>query len=381
MLWINFLHLYQPANSEARHIEEATEKSYWRIVRALEEHPRTRFTLNISGCLILRWEDLGYSSLLERLSRLVRRGQAELVGSAAYHPLLPLIPEAEAERQILENEAILEKYFQVKPRGFFLPEMDYSPKAAKLVKKLGYEWLILDEISCTGKLGQAEPGRVYLDGNSGLKVLFRSREFSQSYIPEKLLKSDAEGALVTATDGELYGLRHEDPDAYFEKILKTGIKTSTISEFIRGKKPIRASLVPSTWESTEEELRAGRPFALWADKKNSIQVRLWKLAALAYETGEKFKRDENHYWFRWHLVRGLASCTFWWASAKDLKHVFGPISWGPDEIERGTNELVRAIRSLADIGTRPAKLRAEKLNSEIRKLVWERHWRKYWKKK
>lgn len=381
MLWINFLHLYQPANSEARHIEEATKKSYWRIVRALEEHPRTRFTLNISGCLIMRWEDLGYSSLLERLSRLVRRGQAELVGSAAYHPLLPLIPEAEAERQILENEAILEKYFQVKPRGFFLPEMAYSPKAAKLVKKLGYEWLILDEISYAGKLGQAEPGRVYLDGNSGLKVLFRSREFSQSYIPEKLLKSDAEGALVTATDGELYGLRHEDPDAYFEKILKTGIETSTISEFIRGKKPIRASLVPSTWESTEKELRAGRPFALWADKKNPIQVKLWKLAALAYETGEKFKRDENHYWFRWHLVRGLASCTFWWASVKDLKHVFGPISWGPDEIERGTNELVRAIRSLADIGTRPAKLRAEKLNSEIRKLVWERHWRKYWKKK
>ena len=47
MLWINFLHIYQPANSDAFVIREATEKSYLRLIRALEEHPNLHFTFKI----------------------------------------------------------------------------------------------------------------------------------------------------------------------------------------------------------------------------------------------------------------------------------------------------------------------------------------------
>ena len=409
MNWINFLHFYQPANADAHIIKEAIDLSYYRIVRALEEYPKIKFTLNITGCLVLRWEEMGYLDLIKRIKKLIKRNQIELVGTASYHPLLPLIPEKEAIRQIKDQEKILKKYFgiKLKPKGFFLPEMAYSPKIGKLIKKLGYKWIILDEVAFNGKLNQVDFNKIYEDKQTGLKIIFRSREFSKSYVPETVLKILAENKspqppftkegrllnspftkggegdlIITATDAELYGLRHIDHTAEFEKLLKyKNLKTKTVSEFIKNKEtkfPI-GNLVPCNWESTEKELKNKLPFALWYDKKNKIQQKLWELSNLVYKTVEKNKKDKNSYWARWHLVRGLASCTYWWASAKDFR-LFGPISWSPDEIERGTNELIRSIRTLENEGTRKDKIEAEKLYIKIKQMVWHKHWNYYWKK-
>ena len=108
-------------------------------------------------------------------------------------------------------------------------------------------------------------------------------------------------------------------------------------------------------------------------------MKLWELANTSYDLIEKHKNDQNYVWAYWHLVRGLASCTFWWASAKDFR-LFGPISWSPDEIERGSNELIRAIRALDSEDTRKDKIEAEKLYISIKHKVWNKHWSYYWKK-
>ena len=308
MLWINFLHLYQPVHTDAHIIKEATEMSYWRLVRALEEHPRTKFTLNISGCLFLRWEELGYSDLIKRIGGLVERGQVELTGSAAYHPLLPLIPEEEVIKQIKENEEILKKHFgaDFKPKGFFLPEMAYGSSVAKIVKDLGYEWLILDEIACCGCLDKVDFSKAYLDKNSGLKIAFRSRKISKSYVPDTLTetikdKKDSSTPIITATDGELYGLRHNDPTAVFEKLLDNKkLQTQTISEFLNGRTTEEVVPVACSWETTEEEIKAKKPYALWHDKKNKIQNKIWDLAFLAYNILKKYQNDKNYSWARWH---------------------------------------------------------------------------------
>lgn len=384
MQWINFLHIYQPGNMNDYIIKEATQKSYLRIIRALEEHPQIKFTLNISGCLLTRWESLGYHDLFTRIKKLIDSGRLELVGTASYHPILPLISIGEAERQIKENEAILQKYFgaNFKPRGFFFPEMAYGPAVAKLIKKLGYEYLILDEIACNGKLNQTDCAQVYLDKNSALKIIFRSRKISNSYVPESILKLLQSGKnnqiIVTATDGELYGLRYNDPTAIFENILTDPkLQTLTISEFIGAQKGAPVKVSASTWESTEKELKNKQPYAIWFNKKNKLQALLWRLAKVAEDSTEKFSKDKNIYWVRRHLARGLASCMFWWASAKDFRPVFGPVAWSPDEIEKGTNELVRAVRSITDSKSKPDKIKAEKLYLQIIKLTWTIHWKKF----
>jgi len=387
MIWINFLHFYQPVNTDAHIIKEATEKSYLRVVRALEENPHIKFTFNVNGCLFYRLEELGYSNLLRRLVVLVKKGQLELTGNAAYHPLLPLIDIREVERQILETESLLQKYFgqNYKPKGFFLSEMAYSQKVAELIKKMGYEWIILDEISKSGKLEEVDQSKEYVDKYSGLKVIFRSRNLSNSFVPrtiQKLHEEKREGCFVTATDGELYGLRHIDHTGEFEKILKIkDLKTLTISECQKTKKESEiVSPVSSNWESTESEMCNKRPFFLWHNKKNVVQANLWRLANLTYKAVESRTDDDNYVWARWHLVRGLASCTFWWASGKDFSHNFGPLAWNPDEIERGTNEFIRAVRALENENTRSLKMKAEKLYIQIKKQIWEQHWAYYWKK-
>lgn len=395
MLWINFLHIYQPATADDHTIKEATEKSYLRIIRALEERPRVKFTLNINGCLIERWQELGYSYLIKRINRLIRKKQIELTGTAFYHPILPLIPEEEAKRQIKDQKKILKKYFgnSIKLRGFFIPEMAYGERAGKLIKKFGYEWIILDEISAQGKLNAVKTNQAYQDKKSGLKVIFRSRADSSIYFPDKFPKIKKSGRIfITATDGELYGLKHEDPTAEFEKMLgNKNLTTLTISEFIKitsllyekglGEVGIKKiDLITSNWESTEKEIKNKNPYALWFNKKNKIQNKLWRFAKFAYDIIRLHSKDKNYYWARWHLSRGLASCAFWWASARDFRHVFGPVAWGPDEIEKGLSELVRSIRALDKTTTRRTKIKAEKIYLNIKHLIWRKHWTYHWKK-
>ena len=399
MLWLNFLHFYQPANAEFYNIRKALDKSYWRLLRLLEEHPDLRFTANISGCLLERLAEEKETAFIERLKFLVKKGRLELTGSAAYHGFLPLLPEAETVRQIKTNEKILKKFFgaNFKPSGFFLPEMAYSPAVAKLIKRLGYTWIILDEIAYSGGTNRhPDPRLVYLDSASGLKVIFRSREFSNAYPPDKLLPifrklaagsvapdKNKEAIFITATDAELYGLRHEDPTAELEKIVKLkSLETRTLSSFIKSVRPpySKITLCPSSWESSSSEVKNRRPYDLWFNKKNKIQMTLWKLANLSLALGEKFKKDKNFYWYRWHLVRGLASCTFWWASAHDFSKIYGPYTWSPDDIERGLEDLIRSVRSFFDPKTKRSKLEAEKYYLQIKKMIWEEHWQKHWQK-
>lgn len=383
MLWINFLHFYQPANIEKEKIIEAAEKSYSKILTRLEKNPDIKFTANLSGSLLIRFaEELKYDPLINRFASLIAKGQIEIAGTAAYHPLIPLTNSKIVLEQIKEQEELLKKYLTPnKPRGFFLPEMAYSPEAGKQIKKLGYEWIILDEISSgSRRLGKTDTSKIYQDQKSGLKVIFRSRYWSSGYIPKNLLENweALQGkTIITGTDAELYGLKHEDHTGSFPRLLeKSGLRTAIISEFIDSldAPPEPVDLSPSSWETTEKEIEGGAPFALWSGN-DKIHEKLWKLARLAEKLYLKHKKSAAGYWAYWHLARGLASCTFWWASGKSFDHNFGPKAWSPDEIEKGVNELVRAVRSLEKFTDLKTKLRAEKLALEIKKLVWEKHWK------
>lgn len=387
MKWINFLHIYQLSNTDGYAIKEATEESYSRIIKALEENPNVNFTFNITGCLINRWRQLGYEDLIKRIKRLVKRSQIELVGSVSYHCLMPLVPEEEIERQIKENMGILRENFgkNFPLKGFFMPEMAYSRKVAGIVKKLGFDWIILDEIAYKGRLGEVDFSKGYIDKASGLEIIFRSREFSNSYLPDLLSGKKfkpKDNLVITATDGELYGLRRKDIWGKFEKLLiKKDLITETISSFLeKREKKEKIYPVACNWESSKEELESGKPYFSWFNEDNEIQGLLWELASFVYKTVEKFHHDDNYHWARFHLSRGLASCTFWWASAKDFSYIYGPYAWNPDEIERGLNEMIRAIRSLNDVTTRKTKIKAEKLYIEIKRMIWEKHWSYYWKK-
>ncbi|MCF7860043.1 hypothetical protein K9M09_00265 [Patescibacteria group bacterium] len=383
MIWINFFHLYQPANSPIERIQEAVDKSYARLARLMLEHPHLKFTANISGCLLERLQESSSTAIINDWRTLLKSGRLELVGSAAYHAFLPFIDEEEIRYQIKRQEELTWEILgvDIKQGGFFLPEMAYTPALGKLIKNLGYKWLILDEASLPDTL--TNPQTAYIDANSGLSVLVRQREFSNAYAPD-LINDLAKvnklpQIIVTATDAELYGLRHEDPSAELEKMVKIkDLQTNTISDYLDTLDKLPSIKFQSASWETNWQHDQKQPFAIWKEKGNKTQTLLWDLAALALKAGKKFKNDNNYAWYRWHLSRGLASCSFWWASGRNFSHNFGPIAWNPDEVENGLNDLLRSLRSLEDKRSLKYKIKAEKLASDIKKSLWTRHWSDYW---
>ncbi len=381
MLWLNFIHLYQPANSPSYRIKEAVEKSYLRLTKILEDHPNLNLTANISACLLERLHEEKYDSLLNRWQKLIKSGQLELVGSAAYHGFLPLLPESEVVYQIDKQEEITADILQVdvKGGGFFLPEMAYNPKLANLIKSKNYQWLILDEAVLPNNVNYLP---ALIDENSGLQVVVRNRKLSNSYLPDKInngVGNEDLSLMITATDAELYGLRHEDPTRELEKMLKVSdLKSQSISQFLKQQEDLKTyKLRAATWE-TDWLKDASNPFKIWHDKNNKLQSDLWLLANLAIDLGQIFTDDKNYKWYRWHLDRGLASCIFWWASGRDFSHNFGPVAWSPDEVEAGLSDLIKSIRSLRSPDSQLYKLKAEKITNRIQRRLWKTHWRKYW---
>lgn len=387
--WINFLHIYQPPYQQADLVQKITRESYWPLTKILKENKQAKLTLNFSGVLLEQLYNIEAEKLIEEFKKLIARGQIELVGSARYHPILPLLPENEIKRQISLNDQILNQAFDqyYKPEGFFLPEMAYSLKVAKIIKSLGYKWIILDEIAYNGKLGSVDYNKKYKIKGLGLNVVFRNRGLSTTFPPETILgltkKSNPPNYLVSATDGEMYGHHHYDDKNLFTRALNhPQINTLTISEYLK-KLPEKSELITplaSSWETTPEELEKKNPFALWQDPKNSIHQNLWELRKIAIRVINQSKEEGLNYdWARRHLDRGLSSCAWWWASEKKLG-VFNYLTWDPDTIEKGIKELISSIRSLKNVSNK-TKLEAEKYYHLLIKAIWKKHWKKYSKLK
>ncbi|MEK7552034.1 MAG: hypothetical protein AAB534_01325 [Patescibacteria group bacterium] len=381
--WINFLHIYQPPTQDSAILKKVSEESYSHILKLADKYPDLKLTLNISGSLLEKFQENHMGELIEGYKKLLESRRIELTGSAMYHPILPLIPESEVIDQIALNNKKCEEVFGdlYKPTGFYLPEMAYSKKVAKIIKDAGFKWIILDEIHFPN--GQVSDKTKYILKDIGLEVLFRDRKFSKSFPPESVvenLEKINEKYLITAHDGELYGHWHKEEKGYYDKAFKNqDIKNLLVSEYLNELKETQeVEPVEANWESLGEEIKNGNPYALWNTSKNKIQKELWSLEELVYSIISKNESDPNFKEAKSHYDKGVSSCYFWWASERKID-VFSPISWNPTEIEKGLNELLRSIRSLNKLDGK-IKIKAEKDFNNLRTLIWQKHWERESKK-
>lgn len=377
IVWVNFLHIYQPPWQDRGVLEQISSESYEYLITLFEKYPNFKASLNITGNLVEQLDNVR-PDLLKRLQTLVKKNQLELTGSSKYHALLPLLPEKEIKRQIELNKQTLSQYFDSKKiKGFYMPEMAYSDKVAKLVKKQGFEWIILDPICYKG---QVDNNILYVHKETGLKIVFRDRQISKSYPAEIIfhkLKNMISDRIITGTDGEIYGHFHEDWQGHIEKIMQNkNLRVENVSKYLGSlKTKKKINLRAGSWESSEKDLKRNVPYGLWDDPKNKIHKSLWKLLHLATDLIGKYKKDKNWHWSRQHLDKGESSCTFWWASAQRPSE-FSPLTWNPDMIDNGSEELIRAVRSLS-LASYQEKIKAEKIYIDIKKNTWLNHWRKY----
>ena len=146
--WANFLHIYQPAEQRREILDAVVAQCYRPIFQRLKHDPRIRLTLNVTGALLELFDQYHYRDLIDCLRKVGKEGRIEFTGSAKYPHLCRFLENDEIVRQIqLNNQA--NRYFLgavYQPRGFFPPEMAYKPNRQHLLK-LGFTWIILDEIA------------------------------------------------------------------------------------------------------------------------------------------------------------------------------------------------------------------------------------------
>lgn len=382
MFWSNFLHFYQPPNQQKDILERIVNESYRPLMRIFRDNPQAKATININGGLLELLEEDGYKDVVNDLRKLLRRGQIELTGSAKYHAFLPLLPENEIRRQIEINEETLRRYFgEWKKKGFFPPELAYDFNLARIVKEMGYEWIVAAQIAFGSEIPRFD--RTYKVKDLGdFKIFFRHKQASvlilsgitrsvESFFAEldaNLLA--ANHYILTIMDAETFG--HHRPglqDLLFEFYKKGGedlqpILVSDLPKYFS--EVYEVAPRASTWSNEEQDfwldkekkVAAQSPFLLWKDRSNPIHKLQWEFVEFVLRTiqSEKLKKVRDM------LDRALSSDMFWWASAKPW--------WSLEMIESGAYELKKLVETIPGV-SEEEKMRAEQYYHQILDLAFE----------
>lgn len=358
MYWSNFLHIYQPPTQSEAIVRKVTEESYRTIVRTLNKFPESKITLNINAVLTEFLATFGLDDVIRGLRTLAERGQIEFTGSAIYHPILPLIPEDEVVRQITLNTEVNKHYFGdvYNPKGFFPPEMCYSKDIARIVAGLGFQWIIVDEISYNGRVGNVSFDRIYtVDGLEGFIVFFKERPFSagitygaypaaEPFLEALHNRVNTNTYLLSGTDGEVYGHHRPGQENLLSEIYERKTPTTcTVSELI-DIFSTRETVTPlsSSWSTWEDEMAAGIPYPQWQYPGHAIHTLQWQLTEVVLHIIKKTGKDVPNFSDARNLVdKGLHSCQYWWASCRPW--------WSVEMIEWGAGELYHAVELLGNM--------------------------------
>lgn len=380
MRWSNFFHIYQPPAWNADIIRQVANESYRPLIDILERHPGLHITLNITGSLIEQLVALNLQDVLDRFRHLVEKGQVEIVGSAMYHPILPLLPATEIRRQITLQEELLHRFFGpvYKPAGFFPPEMAYSDILEPILAEFGFQWVIVDEPSAGGPIGKVNFDQRYRTPN-GLGLIFRNRSVSDylSFIadikkPEDSLRAithddRSQHELVTAMDGENLGHHRHGVEKLWEFLVTwPDMTTATLSQYRDSLRPDTVVIPqPASWSSQVAEVSAGVPFGLWNHPDNPIHQLQWELTNEVIATVEQAVGDDHYEAARRLLDQALASDKFWWASASPW--------WDITIIIRETQKLADVITPLTNLKPRTRNT-VERLMDQVAATaqLWEK---------
>ncbi len=354
------LHMYQPSTQDIKVLKKINDECYQPLFRIIQQYENAQFCLNINGVLVEMLYEFGLGETMDLIKDLVKQKKIEIVGTGKFHPILPLIPKEEAERQIHLNEDVNRREFgnNWKKLGFFPPEMAISPAIIELVKNLGYEWIIISGVACPtnwpyDKIHQAANKLLlyFRDDILSNKISFKNittKEFIDNL--NNLYKS--ESYIIISQDVETFGHHHAHYETDFlGKVLRklekeNDICTCFISELKKYFPIEKKGLIPkeSSWSTTEQDLKQNIPFPLWKHPKNEVHKYYWKILKSLNKLMELLEGiDKSKNWeveqysntARWFYDRGLHSCPTWWAN-------YNRGIWNPNLIYKGIELLIKA---------------------------------------
>ncbi|MFX1327933.1 MAG: hypothetical protein ACFE91_07290 [Promethearchaeota archaeon] len=362
--WAPLLHIYQPPTQDLNVLINIDKDCYRPLFSLLEECDNAKFCLNINGVLIELLYEFGMSDTMDLLKNLVSESKIEIVGTAKFHPILPLIPNKEAQHQVQMNEELNKREFgRWERKGFFPPELAISGGVAKYIRQLGYKWVIMSGIACPIEWPY---DKIYMSPN-GLQLFFRddilsnkiafksikAKDFVKDIITLHKDKDKSNPTyVITALDGETFGYHIKNYEKTFlgktlELINETDkINITFITDLDLHFPFAKKKIVPreSSWSTTYEDLKANIPYPLWDHPDNNVHKYYWKI--MKSLNNLMFLIDtldltidweiENYYnTARYFYDRGIYSCPVWWSNPQNG-------TWSPNLIYKGIELLMRA---------------------------------------
>lgn len=296
------LHLYQPPNQRPDMLEKITKESYLPAMDFVLEHPRVCFAADIarSASEALEQSATGRRFILS-LREAVKEKKISLVNTAAYHPILPLIPEKEIKRQLILNEISYKELLKddyIKCEGVFPPEMAFSENIIPAFRQLDYRWAVTDDVPFT-TIHHCPSPFDWIPQVNGLAVFLRSNLWSKKIAFDPTdgktfaahLKTEVKnwfgkrrGYLVVWLDWETFG--HHRPEfidsflkPFFEN-LGPGINAISPEELL-SRYPKREIFVPpGTWSTTAEDFRHKNYWPLWKNPHVEFHQIWWQIAKI-----------------------------------------------------------------------------------------------------
>ncbi|MDO8516144.1 MAG: hypothetical protein Q7S28_02760 [bacterium] len=351
MRWANFIHIYQPADQSLPILDAVVNQSYRRVFNGLAKIPSFKLTLNINGALTELLAGNGYGDVIQAIRDLSEAGKLEFTESAMNHAFLPFLAERDIERQIRRNHETNLKHFgpSYKPKVFFPPEMAYSLKVARVVARMGYPVLMLDEISHPqGGADTASSLNIFdIEGAPGTVAVFRERRVSnlvmssvvrdeQSFLTALGDDAKSDRYLLTAMDGETFG--HHRPgleNLLFAVMASSAVEHIFVSEIPTYYPKADNSITPreATWASAEQDIEKGVQFFSWKAPQNKVHALQWRFFGFLEKKFATLERPTRIVTNAFDMAS--ASDQYFWASAEPW--------WSIEMIERGAWNMLAAL--------------------------------------
>jgi len=357
--YVNFLfHIYQPPTQDPRVLDRIVEECYGPLSELFLELADLRFTLNIAYSLVEQLQDR-HPEVLDRLHKAWAAGTLELTATAAYHPILPLIPPEEARRQLQINLEGLQGWLGAgfAPQGVFPPEMAIDGGLAGLLAEAGYRWAVADD----GILAYFERPipRDWVCSFAGIAVFLRSNFWSNRFARADATwvdgtcvfrdlrdglaawTGDRDGYLIVSVDGETFRQHHKRLGAPFLRQIFApfrdpahGMRLTHIGELHAN--PAFAQrpgfIPPGSWSFDPMDMERGDHFAWWKAQGNTIQADLWALLDLVRNQVERTGGPD----LRGQMDRACYSDTFWYASVS---------MFNPGQVYKGASLMMEILQA------------------------------------
>lgn len=357
------LNLHQPPGN-LEHLLAETEWEAKEILYAYDRIPRSlwgyedvgRVHLSLSGTLL---ETLSSPEFQSRVYGVVDCGSLlwhfqnqsviEILGTGYYHPVLPLIPEADRDEHLarwqgMARHLFWREYFN----GFWPPEMGFSTELIPLLHNHGYRYVIVDsehvEPVTTMRWEELRyRPHVARHGDAEIIVIVRDRDLSdaqeagmefgwfENEVIERTRWCDFEPLVTTCTDGENGGWFRNTTEGsnfwscFYRELMETArgggaVHPTFITDYIdrfgvHGEVTIKEGAWNTGWHH-------GRDFLQWTGSpaQKDALARVQEVSAAMHAARRKAIDAGMHdpvLWnalaeAQWRLLRAETSCNFYW---------------------------------------------------------------------